>query len=149
MRRYVTQFFYKLGSTDALYVELKTTGVSDGLYVAVSGVNILGQQLDLTVRDFDTPHPVHGERGVSISWLYQRAGFVDNVTSELFWPVPVPGDEPVPYFFDHQNNSPVPSPPPFWSTTFEPGQDTDWSNPIAQGSLQFVSISSGREIPEN
>jgi len=149
MSRYVTQFFYKAFSTDALYVEFLTSGSGDGVYVAASGLNILGQQLDLTVTDHATPHPVHGDRGVSMEFLYTRVGFTVPVTSELFWPVPQPGDEPVPYFFDHQNNSPEPTPPPFWTTTYRVGQDTDWTNEQLQGSLQFVSISSGRTIPRN
>jgi len=149
MARYVTRFFSKRASFDALYTELLTTGAGGGVYVASSGRNVLSQQIDLTVKDWATPHPVIGTRGVAFTFVYSRLGFADDVTNELFYRVPVPGDLPCPFALDNPEGLATPDRPNEWTTSFVPGQDTDWDTENTSNVCQFKAISSGRTIPNN
>jgi len=149
MSRYVTQFFYLLGTINALYVEFNTSGTGAGIYAADSGLNILGQRLTLEVRDWTTVHPIRNSLGVAFKFVYSRVGFLDDVTNELFFAVPQPGDPECPFNLDNPEGLATIERPNEWTTTFEPGQDTDWTSPNPSGVCQFVAVSSGREIPKN
>jgi len=149
MSRYVTQFFYLIERPDALYTELNTVGAGVGIYSADSGLNILGQRLTLEVRDWTTLHPIRGSLGVAFKFVYSRVGFADDVTNELFFAVPLPGDPECPFDLDNKDGLATPSRPNEWTTTFVPGQDTDWTTPNTSNVCQFVAVSSGREIPNN
>jgi len=149
MSRYVTQFFYLVARRDALYAELNTVGAGPGNYNADSGLNILGQRIILAVRDWVTPHPIRGSLGVSFTFVYSRVGFADDVTNELFFAVPDPGDPECPFDLDNKDGLPTASRPNEWTTTFVPGQDTDWETENISAVCQFVAISSGRQIPNN
>jgi len=149
MSRYVTRFFYKAFSFEVLQVELLTSVVGAGVYDASSGLNILGQKIDFEVRDHVTAHPIFGTRGVGFKFVYSRVGFADDVTNEMFWAVPSPGDPPCAYDRGNEDGLATPENPNTWRTTFEDGQDTDWSSPNISNVCQFGAISSGREIPNN
>lgn len=149
MSRFVTQFFWRRGNFDAMYVEFKTAGVSAGLYVGDSGINILGQRLILAVQDWVTPHPIFGDLGVAFRFVYSRVGFTDDVVNELFFAVPLPGDAPCPFDLDNPEGLATPDRPNIWRTSFVPGQDTDWNAENISQVCRFRAISSGREIPNN
>lgn len=147
--RVITRMFYVQNTIDTLWAEIPCESISQHNFGGTSGVNELGQRLDLLVTDHVVAHPEFGERGVHWQFLYHRDGFSDDVTIEQFFPGTVTFFGGVPFWWDWARNR---SPPPtviVYRTSFEDGQDTDWSTTDAYDRLLWATCPMGRVIPNN
>ncbi len=123
---YLLRFDYQNDQDTALWVDHICEPTRDFETYSDSGVNDLGQRLQLFVRDVAqfTAEPSLG--GVEWEFVYDRDGFADTVRAYLLWPTGGPqfGDH-VPFAADHprpQAGGIVAR----WLVEGEDG-DTDWT----------------------
>jgi len=147
--RVVTRLFYKLNEPPTLFCEIPCESIASHTFGGSSGVNELGQRIDLLVTDHVTPHPEFGEIGVHWQFLYHRDGFADDVTFDMFFPGLQGFFGGVPYWWDWAFTRTTEGGLIVYRTSFEPGQDTDWTTVNAFDQLFWHTISAGRTIPRN
>lgn len=149
MGRFVTMFFHDPPADAPLFTEINCVTLAPRQFNGSSGVNALGQEIKLLCRDWDTPHPVHGELGVSWLFTYSRTGFTDDVDVEMFYPWDHPQRQRrIPYdwaFPRHIDFGPLIK----YTTSFVSGQDTDWTSRAPTLTCFYDVITTGRTIPNN
>jgi len=134
LTNYLLRFSYRGTGQPILWVAHQCEPVADEDFhvYSDSGVNGLGQRLQMHVRDVSVPTGPAGDTGIEWEWIYDREGFADSVHTRMF----IHRDTLLPTAavpFDHDWPQPK---------TLEPGRstynvetplgDTDWtvgSNP--------------------
>lgn len=150
--RIITRHEIAAGLENRLFTNMELETDDDGNASADSGLNELGRRLTVTLRNWDEPHPVYNELGVSWDWEYSRVGFGTNVLFGVFNMPNTSQHEFTPFWYDwpfNRGTDPIIRSAQVYSS-FQPGQDTDWSpQGFAQNYIKFHSIPFGREVPAN
>jgi len=150
--RIVTSTSIAAGPENWLYCYFVLEPQDDGTAFADSGLNELGRRLTVTLRNWDEPHPVYNEIGVSWDFVYSRVGFADDVNFGVFNMPNTTQHEFTPFWYDWPFNRGVDlalrTARPY--SSWEDGQDTDWNpfQPIRRA-LGFHCIPWGRAVPNN
>lgn len=148
--RLVLRMTYQVLRSHLLQAYIQLESQDANLATGSTGINVDGQTIDCRLVNYVNPHPVHGDLGIAWEFTYSRTGFADNVHFAFFTPRVSFDVIGVPYNFDWAfSRGPSDLIPWIWTSSFVPGQDTDWSQTNLYNNIYFHAITFGRKIPQN
>ena len=149
MSRLITRIAYLENSNAELWTDIVMRPVDAVTARGDSGINNQGRRITCDFRNFYSTVPGFDRPGVRWQWRYHRDGFVDDVLSDIVY---MPFDfQPLsmPYDVDRPSEDAVYFGRMEFATNWNPGLDTDWTEPISQKSWIWGACSETTPVPNN